>query len=64
MKKELGAYMAGLKKGIASVNVDGRMIDIASAERCRKILERNDVIEVMDRRKNKAIKAHIDALKP
>lgn len=63
MRKELDAYMAGLKKGIASVNVDGRMIDIASAERCRKILERNDAIEAMDRRKNKAIKAHMDSLK-
>ena len=64
VKKELDAYMAGLKKGIASVNVDGRMIDIASAERCRKILERNDAIEAMDRRKNKAVKAHINSLKP
>ncbi len=64
MRKELNAFKARLKKGIASVNVDGRMIDIASAERCRKILERNDAIEAMDRRKNKAIKAHIGSLKP
>ncbi|MBE0633223.1 hypothetical protein IH574_01520 [Candidatus Bathyarchaeota archaeon] len=32
------------------------MIDIASAERCRKILERADAVEAMDRRKNEALK--------
>ena len=44
MRKELSAFEAGVKEGIASVNVDGRMIDIASAERCRRILERADAI--------------------
>ena len=55
-RKELDVFEMGLKGGIASVNVDGRMIDIASAERCRKILERVVAIEEMDRRKNKALK--------
>ena len=54
MRKELDAFKDGLEEGTASVNVDGRMIDIASAERCRKILERADAIEAMDRRKSKA----------
>ena len=44
------------KMGMASVNVDGRMIDIASAERCRRILTRADAIAEMDRRKNEALK--------
>ena len=64
MRKELAAFKAGLKEGTASVNVDGRMIDIASAERCKNILERADAIDAMDRRKSKAMKAHRCALKP
>ncbi len=32
------------------------MIDIASAERCRRILERADAIAEMDRRKNDALR--------
>jgi citrate lyase subunit beta/citryl-CoA lyase len=56
MRKELDAFKAGLKEGTASVNVDGRMIDIASAERCRKMLERAFAIEAMERRKSKAMK--------
>lgn len=54
MRKELAAFEAGLEEGTASVNVDGRMIDIASAERCRNILERAEAIEAMDRRKRDA----------
>ena len=50
MRKELSAFEKGLQEGTASVSVDGRMIDIASAERCRRILERADAIEAMDRR--------------
>jgi citrate lyase beta subunit len=56
-RRELDAFIDGLKEGTASVNVDGRMIDIASAERCRNILERADAIEAMDRRKRNAMKA-------
>ena len=55
MRKELAAFEAGLEEGTASVNVDGRMIDIASAERCRNILERADAIEAMDTRKRDAM---------
>jgi len=57
MRKELTAFNTGLEEGTASVNVDGRMIDIASAERCRNILERADAIKAMDRRKRNAMKS-------
>ena len=56
MRRALDAFEMGLKEGTASVNVDGRMIDIASAERCRRILGRADAIAEMDRRKSEAIR--------
>jgi len=56
MRRALDAFEMGLKEGTASVNVDGRMIDIASAERCRRILDRADAIAEMDRRKSEAIR--------
>jgi len=56
MKRALDAFEEGLREGTASVNVDGRMIDIASAERCRRILDRADAIAEMNRRKELAMK--------
>ena len=56
MRRALDAFEMGLKEGTASVNVDGRMIDVASAERCRRILGRADAIAEMDRRKSEAIR--------
>ncbi|MFH2110749.1 MAG: CoA ester lyase [Candidatus Bathyarchaeota archaeon] len=56
MRRTLEAFEEGLRKGTASVNVDGRMIDIASAERCRRVLRRADAITGMDRRKSEALK--------
>ncbi|MCK4581764.1 hypothetical protein KAU18_00480, partial [Candidatus Bathyarchaeota archaeon] len=56
MRRTLDAFEMGLKEGTASVNVDGRMIDIASAERCRRILERADAIAEIDRRKSEALR--------
>jgi len=56
MRRALEAFEEGLKEGTASVNVEGRMIDIASAERCRRILDRVDAIAAMDRRKEEAVK--------
>ncbi len=50
-----GVQPLGLKEGTASVSVDGRMIDIASAERCRRVLERAGAITEMDERKNGAM---------
>ena len=45
MRKELNAFKDGLEEGTASVNVDGRMIDIASAERCSCLLYTSDAAD-------------------
>jgi citrate lyase subunit beta/citryl-CoA lyase len=55
MRRALEAFEEGLMRGTASVNVDGRMIDIASAERCRRVLRRAAAIAAMDERKSKAM---------
>lgn len=55
MRGALEAFEKGLEEGTASVNVDGRMIDIASAERCRKVLVRADAIAEMEERKREAM---------
>jgi citrate lyase subunit beta/citryl-CoA lyase len=55
MGRALEAFEEGLVEGTASVSVDGRMIDIASAERCRRVLERAGAIADMDERKNGAM---------
>jgi citrate lyase subunit beta/citryl-CoA lyase len=54
-EKALQAFEEGLKNGIASVNLDGRMIDIASIERYKKILERVDAIKKIENRKRDAL---------
>jgi citrate lyase subunit beta/citryl-CoA lyase len=56
MKKTIQAFEEGVKKGTASVNVDGRMIDIASVERCKRIVNRAGAINEMERRKEEALK--------
>lgn len=56
MRRALDAFEEGVKRGTASVNLDGRMIDVASAERCKRILERARAIEEMDSRKEEAMK--------
>jgi citrate lyase subunit beta/citryl-CoA lyase len=55
MRRALDAFEEGLERGTASVNLEGRMIDIATAERCRKVLRRAAAIEEMERRKSKAL---------
>lgn len=54
-RKALKAFEEGLRQGTASVNVDGRMVDIATVERCRTILKRVDAITSMEKRKKKAL---------
>lgn len=56
MGRALEAFERGLREGTASVNVDGRMIDVASAERCRRVIERANAIAEMNRKKNEALK--------
>lgn len=55
MRRALDAFEEGLERGTASVNLEGRMIDIATAERCRKVLRRAAAIEEMERRKSEAL---------
>jgi citrate lyase subunit beta/citryl-CoA lyase len=55
MQRALEAFEAGLKEGTASVNFEGRMIDIASAERCKKIINKVNVINEIEKRKKKAL---------
>jgi citrate lyase subunit beta/citryl-CoA lyase len=56
MKKAFEAFEDGLKKGIASINFQGRMIDIATAERCKKVLERARAIEKFENHKRESLK--------
>jgi citrate lyase subunit beta/citryl-CoA lyase len=56
MRRALNAFEEGLERGTASVNLEGRMIDIATAERCRKILRRAAAIAEMERRKSEAMR--------
>jgi citrate lyase subunit beta/citryl-CoA lyase len=53
MRKELEAFEKGVKQGVASVNFDGRMIDVASAERCKRVLERAAAIEAVEKKRTK-----------
>jgi citrate lyase subunit beta/citryl-CoA lyase len=55
MQRALDAFEAGLKEGTASVNFEGRMIDIASAERCKKIINKVNAINEIEKRKKKAL---------
>jgi citrate lyase subunit beta/citryl-CoA lyase len=55
MRRAVEAFEEGLKRGTASVNVDGRMIDIASVVRCRRVLARADAISAMKKRKEEAL---------
>jgi citrate lyase subunit beta/citryl-CoA lyase len=48
-------FEKGLKGGVASINIDNRMIDIASVERYEKILERVDAINKTEEKKRKAL---------
>lgn len=43
-----------MRRGTASVDVDGRMVDVATAERCKIIPERADAIAAMEARKSDA----------
>jgi citrate lyase subunit beta/citryl-CoA lyase len=57
MRRALKAFEEGVSRGTASVELDGRMIDIATAERCKIILERAEAIDSLEARKNEALKS-------
>lgn len=61
MRRALQAFEEGLSRGTASVELEGRMIDIATAERCKSIIERAEAIAVFDARKTEALK-HPDVI--
>lgn len=56
MRRALKAFEEGVSRGTASVELDGRMIDIATAERCKTILERAEAIAAIEVRKAEALK--------
>ncbi len=56
MRRALEAFEEGLKRGTASVSVDGRMVDIATARRCRDFLGRADAIAAFEARKAEALR--------
>ena len=56
MRKALQAFEEGLSRGTASVELEGRMIDIATAERCKSIIERAEAIAAFDVKKTEALK--------
>lgn len=56
MRESILAFEEGVKGGTASVSVNGRMIDIASVERCKRILERESAISEMEERKERAMR--------
>ncbi len=56
MRRALQKFEEGVSRGTASVEFDGRMIDIATAERCRSVIERAEAIATFDARKSEALK--------
>jgi citrate lyase subunit beta/citryl-CoA lyase len=49
------AFEAGIKRGTASVNVDGQMVDIPVYNRARLILKRSQAIAEVERRRAEAL---------
>jgi citrate lyase subunit beta/citryl-CoA lyase len=56
MRRALQKFEEGVSLGTASVELDGRMIDIATAERCKSIIERAEAIAAFEARKAEALK--------
>lgn len=56
-RKVLKAFEEGLKRGTASVSLEGRMVDIPVAERAKKLIERAEAIAKFERKKSAAIEA-------
>ena len=55
-RRALRAFEEGLSRGTASVELEGRMIDIATAERCRSIIERAEAITAFEAKKAESLK--------
>jgi citrate lyase subunit beta/citryl-CoA lyase len=54
-RRVVEAFAEGLKRGTASVNVDGQMVDLPVYNRARLILNRAEAITDMERRKAEAL---------
>ncbi len=54
-RRVVEAFEEGLKKGTASVNLDGKMVDIPVYNRAKQILEHVEAISVVERRKVAAL---------
>ena len=49
------AFESGVNSGTASVNVDGKMVDIPIYYRVKRILEKAEAIEALEKRKAEAL---------
>jgi citrate lyase subunit beta/citryl-CoA lyase len=56
LRRALKAFEEGLSRGTASVELEGRMIDIATAERCKSIIERAEAIAAFEAKKIESLK--------
>jgi citrate lyase subunit beta/citryl-CoA lyase len=54
-RRAVAAFEEGVRKGTASVNLDGKMVDIPVYNRSRLILQRAEAIAAVERRKAEAL---------
>ena len=54
-RRVVQAFEEGLQRGTASVGLDGKMVDVPVYYRAKKIIERADAIEAMERKKAQAL---------
>jgi citrate lyase subunit beta/citryl-CoA lyase len=54
-RRAVQAFEEGVQRGTASVSLDGKMVDIPVYYRAKKILERAEAIEAIERRKTEAL---------
>jgi citrate lyase subunit beta / citryl-CoA lyase len=54
-RRVLAAFEEGLRQGTASVNLDGKMVDIPVYKRAQVILERARAVAETERRKTEAL---------
>jgi citrate lyase subunit beta/citryl-CoA lyase len=54
-RRAVQAFEDGIKKGTASVNMDGKMVDIPVYNRSKLILRRAEAIATVEKRKAEAL---------
>jgi citrate lyase subunit beta/citryl-CoA lyase len=54
-RRAVEAFEEGLKQGTASVNLDGKMVDIPVYERAKRIFDHAAAIAEVEQRKEKAL---------